>query len=341
MNKKIIAWDLGATKCTAGIVDYDNDTNEFTCKKKYSLKLADATSLDDLIYQLESSLNVDMAAADAVCIAGAGHYDGAALQLQNGYPYPMQIANVAAKRKWKCHDVIHDYSPIVCATFTSYMQQPGNIKLLKSGVNKPYGRRVAFGIGTSLGLKDGVLFPDGNFWLGQNEAGFIGVNVPPHANQSDLQRHEEFIRFMQSTLNVKQQLTFENILSGRGTVSLHQFLYPQRAASTPEEIGANMCAGKTPELLDLFAWYIGLFIGTVELIFMPEGGVWITGGVTMNHLYLFDLPAIFAGIEASPAYQTQRLNYPLGVMSNDEHALIGCGYYAVKRLDNFHWIDSR
>jgi len=68
------------------------------------------------------------------------------------------------------------------------------------------------------------------------------------------------------------------------------------------------------------------------LIFMPEGGVWITGGVTMNHPYVFDRPDFFNGINASPAYQMQRSNYPLGVLCNHEHALIGCGYYAVKRL---------
>ena len=121
-----------------------------------------------------------------------------------------------------------------------------------------------------------MLFPNGDFWLGQNEGGFIGVNVPPFANHADLKRHEEFIRFMQLSLQMKQQLTFENILSGRGTVYLHQFLYPDSKETRPEEIGAKMCMGKTPESLDMFAWYIGLFVGTVELIFMPEGGVWIT-----------------------------------------------------------------
>jgi glucokinase len=70
----------------------------------------------------------------------------------------------------------------------------------------------------------------------------------------------------------------------------------------------------------------------MQLTFMPEGGVWITGGVAINHLDVFDCPGFIAGIHASPAYLAQREEYPLGVLKNHEHALIGSGYYAAKRL---------
>ena len=208
---------------------------------------------------------------------------------------------------------------------------------------KPHGRRVALGIGTGLGLKDGVLFSNGDFWLGQNEAGHIGINTPPNADKLHLDRHYEIMRFLHttSTQHTNPTLTFEKILTGKGTVNLYQFFYPDEQELTPEQVGHHMRSGKANEMLDAFAWYLGLFVGTIQLVFMPEGGIWITGGVALNHLDVFDRPDFFAGIYASPAYLMQREEYPLGVLCNHEHALIGNGYYAARRLLVNHAHDAK
>ncbi len=332
--KTIITWDLGATKCTAGLVEYDPVLQALDCHRHHTVKLSEATSLEDLISQLEAGLQFSMGKADAICIGAAGHYDGKYLLHTNPYPYPMHFANTAQLQHWPTFAVIHDYASIVCATFTSYMDQPNNIKRLNTCAMKTHGRRVALGIGTGLGLKDGVLFDNGDFWLGHNEAGHIGITLPPFADLHHLNRHKEIMRFLHAKFieQSNQPITFERILTGKGTVNLFEFFYPQEKKSTPEQVGMKMRAGLTPELLDAFAWYLGLFIGTMQLMFMPEGGIWMTGGVALNHLEIFDRPDFFAGIYATPAYLMQREEYPLGVLCNHEHALIGSGYYAVKRL---------
>ncbi len=334
MIKHIVTWDLGATKCTAGLVEFNPANNDLACKKHYTIKLTETASLEDLIAKLEAGLDYAMPDADAICIGAAGHYDGKYLQHTNPYPYPMHFANTAELQQWPAFTVIHDYAPIVCATFTSYMNDPKNIKRLNSNVMKPHSRRVALGIGTGLGLKDGVIFPDGDFWLGQNEIGHIGITMPPAADAHHLNRHAELMQFLRekNSANNNQPVTFEEILTGKGTVNLYKFFYPDTKEITPELVGKKMCEGSATEMLDAFAWYIGLFVGTVQLTFMPEGGVWITGGVAIKNITVFDRPEFFAGIYASPAYLMQREEYPLGVMCNHEHALIGSGYYAAKRL---------
>lgn len=334
MTKTIISWDLGATKCTAGIVEYDAQTQAITCKKHHTIKLNEANSLENLIEKLDAALDFPIVKADAICIGGAGHYNGVTLHLENGYPYPMHFAQIAKSQAWPAHAIIHDYAPIVCATFTSYMENPNNVKRLNTCALASHGRRVALGIGTGLGLKDGILFPDGDFWLGQNEIGHIGITTPPLADKHQLDRHKELIRFLRSNTDLKNNdpITFEKILSGNGTVRLYQFFYPSPDSLTPEDVGNKMRAGDASEMLDAFAWYLGLFIGTVQLAFMPDGGVWMTGGVALNHLEVFDRPEFFAGIHASPTYLAQRQEYPMGVLCNHEHALIGGGYYSAKRL---------
>lgn len=332
-NKTIIAMDLGATKCAAGIVEYHPETHEYGCRKTFSINLAATSSLEDMLQQISAGLGMPLDAADAVCVGAAGQYNGRVLHHFPGYPYPMNFAEIAENQKWRKYAVIHDYDTVICSTFTSYMRHPENILRLNNCTPDTHKRRVALGLGTGLGMKDAILMPNGDFWLGKNEIGHIGLIHPPLADPVRLSQHVELMRYLQLTHQKQQKtLTFESILTGRGLVNLHQFLYSSNDQLSPEIIGAQMKAGNKPELLDLFSWYLGLLIGSVQLIFMPEGGIWITGGVTMKHLEIFSQPSFLAGIMTSPAFQEERDLYPLGVLVNPEHALIGAGFYAVKRL---------
>jgi glucokinase len=325
----IISCDLGRTKCAAGIIKYDTHTSELTCQKTCSVKLSETNSLAELIQRIESGLNIRFSESNAICFGAAGQYNGETLMHENPYPYPMHFAALAKTQHWPPFVVIHDYAPILCATFTNYMQTPGNIKKLHSAVIHPYGRRVALGLGTGLGMKDGALLPNGDFWLGQNEVGHTGITYPPATSLEKKHLHHELMHFLQER---HSSVTFETILSGPGTAQLYEFFYPEREKLSPEEVGMAMREGKTLEMNHAFAWYIGLLIGTIQLTFMPEGGVWITGGVALSHLDIFDLEDFNAGINASPAYATQRSHYPLGILVNPDHAIMGGGYYALKRL---------
>lgn len=335
MNAKyILAMDLGATKCAAGIIQYSQHRGDYVCERDCRINLSDTTSLQDLIRQIEAELNCRFADMDAVCAGAAGQFNGEELcHLEGVYPYPMRFAELARRENWPHYTILHDYDTVVCATFTSYMHDKNNLLLLNQRKADPCKRRVAFGLGTGVGLKDGVLFPDGNFWLGKNEIGHIGIVHPPAASDDTLRLHQELLKFMREQENMASHLpvTFENVLTGRGLVNMHNFLYPQHA-TCGNEVGKKLAAGEAPELMQLFAWYLGLFIGTVQLIFMPEGGIWMTGGVALNNLDVFKQPALHEGIKASPAYLSERSHYPLGVLTNPQHALIGAGFYAVNRL---------
>ena len=334
-TKTIIAWDLGATKCAAAIVSYALRTEEFSIKKDFRIRLKECESIDDLVNRVRDGLDMDFQTADAICIGAAGTYDGKHLVSQNGYPFPMDFARIKQQQNWPTLDVVHDYVPIVCATFTNYMQLPDGIRYLHHGQFDPYARRVALGVGTGLGLKDGVLFQNGDFWLGSNELGHIGLIIPPDTDPYHIKRHRELQKFMRSSgvLGVGEPLTFEKILSGKGMVRLHQFITGlSHDEPTPEVLGATMQAGEAQESKAIFAWYLGLLIGSVQLMFMPQGGIWVTGGVIQKHLDVFDFPDFYKGIKASPAYMQQREKFPLGALTNPNDAFMGCGYYAVHRL---------
>lgn len=329
-HKTYVAWDIGATKCAAGIVEVHND-HHFQCVKSCRHRLRDCDSLAHLLQLIESDLDVDTRSVDGVGIAGAGIYNGHTLIAQNPYPYPMHLGALAEQHRWPQVQVMHDYSAVALATLTSYIDSPDNVAFLVRGAFNPFGRRVMVGVGTGLGVKDLVYRPDGHFWLGDNELGHMGLVVPPHAHPDILERQRALQVFLRTSgiLGADEALTFEKILSGKGTVRLHQFATRQSqcdAPVTPEILGHKMRSGEAQDSMSLFAWYLGLLVGTLQLIFMPSGGIWITGGVILQHLDVFDHPEFYRGIEATPAYATQRATFPLAVLKNADHALIGAAY---------------
>lgn len=338
INKKIIVWDLGATKCAAAVVAI-NEAGALTCLQESHIKIRSCQSLFELNAQIEKELNITAGTVDAICIGAAGQFNGEYLQLEKGlpdqgYPYPMHFAKLANHHRWPAFSVIHDYSPIVCATFTESVRKATQIRRLNQAPINPHGRRVALGIGTGIGVKDGVQFENGDFWLGTNEMGHIGVTTPPLAKKIHRERHNELIKFLiaNNMLAEDEPLTFEKLLAGPGMVRIHAFFDAHAKDKTAEEIGELVRAGKATETLATFAWYLGLLIGTVQLSFMPDGGIWLTGGVIDSHPELFDDPEFTLGIHASPNYLQLREQLPLTVLCGNQHAFMGAAFYAHKRL---------
>lgn len=332
-SKTFVVWDLGATKCAAAIVDFDIQTDELNCIKSCRIKLTDCQTIDELVDEVEAALEFDISKAEAICIAAAGRYNGTVVELEEGYPYAMEFDRVSKERNWRNMEVVHDYVPVACATYTSYLKNKDNVKTIVKGKRQKLGRRVVMGVGTGLGLKDTVLLPNGDFWLGENEAGHVGLSHPPKALSESEGRHREFIRFLRDKdgLLKGDVLTYEKILSGKGLSRIHHFL-TGNANCEPENISDGIAQGIHDETLDMIAWYLGLFVGTVQLMFMPSGGIWISGGVVQKNMDIFEHDAFMKGINASPAYKKDRELFPLRVMCGPDCTLLGCAYYASRRM---------
>jgi glucokinase len=319
-DKTILVWDLGATKSAAAVVRYNTETKKLYCERSCSIALSSTASLRALSEAIEEKLGIKHREADAICIGAAGVYDGEYLRLDKGYPYAMPFASLAKESSWPIFAIIHDYALIVCATFSPDIA----VKTIISGEGDSFGRRIAFGVGTGLGLKDGVLGRNGDFWLGTNEIGHIGIAEPLAIPESVKKVHQ--------ALTKEQALSFEAVLSGSGMLRLHQFLYPGCRMHSPEALGELLRDGEGLQTLSVFAFYLGLFTSTVQLAFMPSGGIFIAGGVIMKHLSLFDYPEYFQGISAFPAYSAERSKYPLKVLIDEKTPFIGGAFYALKRL---------
>ena len=327
-----ITWDLGATNCKVALVEHDPIYDRFHWIAQHQHPLTDFITLNDMVNRFEDDLKLNMADCDGLLISAAGQYDGKKIHLATPYPFPMEFAEIAKTRAWRQFAIVHDYVPVVCATFIAARNEQIEYQTLNEAEPVRHGRRVAFGVGTGLGIKDGVLLPDGNFWLGTNEMGHIGLAIPPRAYPDQIKLHNEFVRFMQKEglIPSGRPLTFESILSGFGFALVHQFFTGEKTTAT--EAARQLQNDRKHPTLSLFAWYLGLFTGTVQLTYMPDAGLWITGGVVNKHLDLFDIPTFKEGLMASPAYQAERKRMPLYALTGDRYATIGGAYYASRHF---------
>ena len=331
MSREYLVWDLGGTKCAAAVVAVNGSS--YTVKNTAVALLSHFSSLDEMALELHQAMAVDPSRVDGICIGAAGTYDGCELHLASGYPFKMCFSQVAKSQSWSEFSVVHDYTPVVASTFVIKGNHPA-LQIVREGSLNPTGRRVALGLGTGLGVKDAIQTDLGQCWYGQNEVGHIGLSRPPAVDSVYLSWYDDLVAFLTSHPVASQRpLTFETVLSGTGFVYLYQYLSGTGDEMTPRQVQHELASNSAlkNQVLSLLAFFLGLFVSTVELVFMPSGGIYIGGGVTKKNLELFSAPVVehfWAGVNSSTAYQSLRERFPIAVMVEDESVYLGGAFYA-------------
>ncbi len=333
--RSYVVWDLGGTKCAAALVSVTQNS-EYTLQSTDTVRLTEVTSLTDMVERFETNLAVRFRDVDAMCIAGAGIYNGEELVNANPYPFAMTFGEVARREQWPSLSIVHDYTPVICRGFIDAGQcYSEGIVTIHPGKSEYYGRRIAFGMGTGLGLKDGVMLPNGQLWLGKNEMGHVGLACPPSASTEDTKYHHEFLRFLEKQ-HPSQPLSFETALSGRGLALLHQFAAGLAEPVSPRQVQIEVASPSevTDRTLSLYTWYLGLFVCTVQLAFMPSGGIWMAGGLVERVPQIFSeryRATLQRGLAAASVYQEFRESIPVVGLIEPPHVLLGAAYYAHHR----------
>ncbi len=145
-------------------------------------------------------------------------------------------------------------------------------------------RRLAVGAGTGLGVS----------WV-EREHGDDKKTGGAHASEGG---HIDFApvnEIQMQLLNFLQQcfgrVSYERILSGDGLVSLYQFCadrqgrHTQRVNINDDDINAEWVNSQAnndavaASAVSLFVQIYGAYIGNLALLFKPDGGIFITGGI--------------------------------------------------------------
>jgi len=207
---------------------------------------------------------------------------------------------------------------------------PADFVVLNPGTPERGGTRALIAAGTGLG--EAILAWDGERYR----------VVPSEGGHSDFAPHSEqqieLLRFMRRR---NQQVSWELILSGRGFLTIHEFLdssvkHPSFAdpdADPAPEITQNALKNSCPvcvETLDLWTDLYGAEAGNLALKVLSLGGMYVAGGIAVKILEKMKDGTFVNSFRDKWHFENLLQNIPVCVILNENAPQLGAAYEALR-----------
>ena len=188
----------------------------------------------------------------------------------------------------------------------------------------PNGKRVVLGPGTGLGVAG--LIRSRQTW----------VPVPGEGGHVDFgPRSERDLQIFPFIEKIDGRVSAEQLLCGRGLQHIYQAICQADGITpslvTPAEItdaALDKCNAQAIETLELFAIYLGRLAGDLALIFMAQGGVYLSGGIPQRILSALRTGSFRAAFEDKAPHQSILKSIPIYVITHPRAAIAGLAAYA-------------
>ncbi|MEM1377156.1 MAG: glucokinase [Pseudomonadota bacterium] len=213
-------------------------------------------------------------------LAVAGPVDGDVIDLTNNH-WVVEPLKMISDLGFEEVVVLNDYEAQALAAVAL---QPDQLQQIGEGTQDDDANRVVLGPGTGLGVAG--LVHAANRWIPvAGEGGHVDLGAQ---TERDAQVFAHLER-------INGRISGEQILCGRGLLNLYQAVCHADGVeiefSDPVEVSESAIAGTNPqaiETISLFSEYLGRVAGDLALVFMAQGGVYLTGGITKKILPVFD-----------------------------------------------------
>ena len=188
----------------------------------------------------------------------------------------------------------------------------------------PNGKRVVLGPGTGLGVAG--LIRSRQTW----------VPVPGEGGHVDFgPRSERDLQIFPFIEKIDGRVSAEQLLCGRGLQHIYQAICQADGVSpslvTPAEItdaALDKSNAQAIETFELFAIYLGRLAGDLALIFMAQGGVYLSGGIPQRILSALRTGSFRAAFEDKAPHQSILKSIPIYVITHPRAAIAGLAAYA-------------
>jgi glucokinase len=202
---------------------------------------------------------------------------------------------------------------------------------LNTGSPSPEGTQALIAAGTGLG--EALLI-----WNGRRY-----VVAPSEGGHTDFApRTEQEIELLRYLKTMHEFVSFELVVSGRGFLTLHQFLnkdvrhpsFDEPGADPAPEITRLGLDGTCPvcvETLDLFVTLYGAEAGNLALKGLARGGVFVTGGIAPKILPKMQNGKFFTAFCEKEKFQELLSHFPIHIVLNEEAPLLGAAAEAAER----------
>lgn len=293
---EIIAGDIGATKSALVLVaGTDHASYQVVYERVYaSADFANALALlQQFIRDAQSQSSTNMVPAClTLALPGAVYTQRA--QLTN-LDWTLDAADLQAQLNIATVQFINDFQAAASGvtTLTASDTVP-----LNAAPSCTHGVRAITGAGTGLGLAWMVADAQGRYRTFATEGGHTDF-APSNAQQARLLT---FARENLIAQNLSEHVSWERLVSGLGLDMIYRFCVHDMGGAKPEGVtdGAHLntlaARGKpfARAALDLFIDLYGAWVGNVALLYRPEGGLYIAGGVSIHLRERILSPRFFA-----------------------------------------------
>lgn len=208
---------------------------------------------------------------------------------------------------------------------------PEDIAILNEGSPAPQGTLALIAAGTGLG--EAILT-----WSGRRY-----IVAPSEGGHCDFApRTEQEIELLRYLKTMHTFVSFELIVSGRGFLTLHEFLnkgvrhpsFDEPGADPAPEITRLGLEGSCPVCaasLDLFVTLYGAEAGNLALKALARGGVFVAGGIAPKILPKMQSGKFFKAFCEKEKFQELLSYFPIHIVLNEEAPLLGAAAEAAAR----------
>jgi glucokinase len=330
----ILAGDIGGTKCNLLVFrEVPSGVLQPVFRRQYSTH--DFAQLEDLVERFRNQFEEQNSEIGRESIAAAGFgVAGAVVEGRlhaNNLPWVLDPPTLANKLNLSLSKLVL-LNDVVATACSLDKLPPEDLAVLNKGVAPLNATRALMAVGTGLG--EALLFWDGHqFRVVPSEGGV--ANFAPRTD-----------REIQLLVHLKKRLpnvSCEEILSGRGFRTIHEFLDPGvrhpsfggSGADPAREItqlaqthSCRVCVAT----LDLWTEAYGSEAGNLALRVLALGGVYVAGGIAPKVLAKLKDGTFFRAFCDKAKLADVLARVPISVVLNEEAPVWGAAYQALAAL---------
>ena len=187
--------------------------------------------------------------------------------------------------------------------------------VLNKGVHRDDGTRVITGAGTGLGMAWGQGGKAG-FSACSSEGGHVDF-----APVNDIQI--ELLRYM---LARHEHVSYERLLSGDGLVTLYEFSSGRTAEDIlADKVSQYAASGNDHAIqaMALFTQIYGAYVGNLALMFKPDAGIYITGGIGLKNRRWMESDCFMEAFRGKGRMSELANTIPIYLVTNEQVGLLG------------------
>jgi len=326
----ILAGDIGGTKSNLALMEKQGDRFAIVFVHRYTSQ--EYSRFEDIIDDFLGRVRPLLSASSAGKIVAAGF--GVAGPVMGRKVHITNLtwgldADSLARQLSTPHVVL--LNDLEATGYSLAWLAPGDLSTLNAGSPTPQAAQALIAAGTGLG--EAILMWNGSRY----------VVAPSEGGHADLApRTEKEIELLRYLKSLHQFVSFELVVSGRGFLTLHEFLdkrvrhpsFDQPGADPAPEITRLGLEGSCPicvQTLELFVDLYGAEAGNLALKALARGGVFVAGGIAPKILPKLQTGAFVRAFCEKEKFQELLSTVPIHIVLNEEAPLLGAAAEAAGR----------